>query len=102
MAGFDVSSVPLNLTCALRLPRVVIVLVITCQVCNHPELFERNEGQSSVHFAAVPHSLPPPPFGELEDVHYAGGLNPVSFKVLVLFLKIVQFFFELIIRDFSS
>lgn len=55
------------------------------QVCNHPELFERNEGQSSVHFAVVPHSLPPPPFGALEDVHFAGGYNPVSYKVLDFF-----------------
>lgn len=69
------------LTFVSSLPGVLMVDVSTYQVCNHPELFERNEGQSSVHFAAIPHPLPPPPFGELEDVYYAGASNPLSYKV---------------------
>jgi DNA helicase INO80 len=68
----------------LNLMNIVIQLR---KVCNHPELFERNEGQSSVHFATVAHSLPPPPFGELEDVHYAGACNPVLYKVPKLLFR---------------
>ena len=51
-------------------------------MCNHPELFERNEGSTYLHFGDIPNSLLPPPFGELEDVHYAGGHNPIIYKVL--------------------
>jgi DNA helicase INO80 len=61
----------------LNLMNIVIQLR---KVCNHPELFERNEGQSSVHFATIPQSLLPPPFGELEDIYFAGACNPVSYK----------------------
>lgn len=52
-------------------------------MCNHPELFERNEGSSFLHFAQIPNTLFPPPFGELEDVHYSGDLNPISYKVIL-------------------
>ena len=68
----------------LNLMNIVIQLR---KVCNHPELFERNEGQSSVHFAAIAHSFPPPPFGELEDIHYAGGSNPLLFKIPKLLFR---------------
>ncbi|KAG0572907.1 hypothetical protein KC19_VG134100 [Ceratodon purpureus] len=68
----------------LNLMNIVIQLR---KVCNHPELFERNEGQSSVHFATVAHSLPPRPFGELEDVHYAGASNPVSYRIPKLLFR---------------
>ncbi|KAJ3683791.1 hypothetical protein LUZ60_014018 [Juncus effusus] len=51
------------------------------KVCNHPELFERNEGSSYFHFANIPNSLLSPPFGELEDVHYAGEHNPIIYKI---------------------
>lgn len=51
-------------------------------MCNHPELFERNEGSTYLHFGDIPNALLPPPFGELEDVHYAGGHNPIIYKVL--------------------
>ncbi|KAG0597031.1 hypothetical protein M758_UG305700 [Ceratodon purpureus] len=68
----------------LNLMNIVIQLR---KVCNHPELFERNEGQSSVHFATVAYSLPPPPFGELEDVHYAGAFNPVSYRIPKLLFR---------------
>lgn len=54
------------------------------QVCNHPELFERSEGSTFHYFGEIPISLLPPPFGELEDVHYSGGHNPIIFKVLFL------------------
>ncbi|OEL33194.1 DNA helicase INO80, partial [Dichanthelium oligosanthes] len=50
-------------------------------VCNHPELFERNEGSSYFYFADIPNSLLAPPFGELQDVHYAGKRNPITFEV---------------------
>lgn len=68
----------------LNLMNIVIQLR---KVCNHPELFERNEGQSSLHFAAVAHPLPAPPFGELEDVHYAGAFNPVSYVIPKLLFR---------------
>lgn len=51
------------------------------KVCNHPDLFERNEGRTFLHFAQIPNSLLPPPFGELEEIHYAGSRSPISYKV---------------------
>ncbi|PWZ05304.1 DNA helicase INO80 [Zea mays] len=51
------------------------------KVCNHPELFERNEGSSYFNFADIPNSLLSPPFGELQDVHYAGKRNPIIFEI---------------------
>ncbi|CAN6312749.1 unnamed protein product [Urochloa humidicola] len=51
------------------------------KVCNHPELFERNEGSSYFYFADIPNSLLSPPFGELQDVYYAGKKNPVTFEI---------------------
>jgi len=51
------------------------------KVCNHPELFERNEGSSYFYFADIPNSLLSPPFGELQDVHYAGKRNPIIFEI---------------------
>ncbi|KAE8098737.1 hypothetical protein FH972_016778 [Carpinus fangiana] len=62
----------------LNLMNIVIQLR---KVCNHPELFERNEGSTYLHFGDIPNSLLPPPFGELEDVHYAGGHNPIIYKM---------------------
>lgn len=50
-------------------------------MCNHPELFERNEGSSYFYFAEVPNSLLPSPFAAI-DVHYAGNRNPILYKVL--------------------
>lgn len=51
------------------------------QVCNHPELFERNEGTTYLYFGEIANSLLPPPFGELEDIHYSGGRNPITYEV---------------------
>ncbi|XP_062215593.1 chromatin-remodeling ATPase INO80-like [Phragmites australis] len=51
------------------------------KVCNHPELFERNEGSSYFYFADIPNSLLSPPFGELQDVYYAGKRNPIMFEI---------------------
>ncbi|KAK3127778.1 hypothetical protein QOZ80_7AG0578330 [Eleusine coracana subsp. coracana] len=51
------------------------------KVCNHPELFERNEGSSYFYFADIPNALLSPPFGELQDVHYAGKRNPIKFEI---------------------
>ncbi|KAC9819661.1 hypothetical protein E3N88_45209 [Mikania micrantha] len=50
-------------------------------VCNHPELFERNEGSSYFYFGDIPNPLLPPPFGELEDVYYSGIKNPITYKI---------------------
>jgi len=44
-------------------------------------LFERSEGSTYLYFAEIPNSLPPPPFGELEDIYYSGGHNPISYEV---------------------
>ncbi|XP_042001321.1 chromatin-remodeling ATPase INO80-like isoform X1 [Salvia splendens] len=62
----------------LNLMNIVIQLR---KVCNHPELFERNEGSTYFHFGDVPNSLPPPPFGELEDVFYSGGRSPITYEI---------------------
>ena len=53
-------------------------------VCNHPDLFERNEGHTFLHFGRIPNSLLPPPFGELEEIHYVGSQNPISNKATIL------------------
>ncbi|CAA6662147.1 unnamed protein product [Spirodela intermedia] len=75
---FDGSRGTLNEKKILNLMNIVIQLR---KVCNHPELFERNEGCTSFYFGEIPNSLLPPPFGDLEDIHYAGAWNPVSYKV---------------------
>ncbi|KAL9295296.1 Chromatin-remodeling ATPase INO80 [Arabidopsis thaliana] len=62
----------------LNLMNIVIQLR---KVCNHPELFERNEGSSYLYFGVTSNSLLPHPFGELEDVHYSGGQNPIIYKI---------------------
>ncbi|XP_010279573.1 PREDICTED: DNA helicase INO80-like isoform X2 [Nelumbo nucifera] len=75
---FDGSRGHLNEKKILNLMNIVIQLR---KVCNHPELFERNEGTTYLYFGMIPNSLLPPPFGELEDIHYAGGWNPITYKV---------------------
>ncbi|KAK9671106.1 hypothetical protein RND81_12G007500 [Saponaria officinalis] len=62
----------------LNLMNIVIQLR---KVCNHPELFERNEGSSYLYFGEIPNSLLPPPFGELEDIAYAGAHSPITFQI---------------------
>ncbi|KAL6009951.1 hypothetical protein ACLOJK_000382 [Asimina triloba] len=62
----------------LNLMNIVIQLR---KVCNHPELFERNEGSTYLYFGDILNPLLPPPFGELEDVYYAGGWNPIIYKI---------------------
>ncbi|KAH9613368.1 hypothetical protein KSS87_004845 [Heliosperma pusillum] len=62
----------------LNLMNIVIQLR---KVCNHPELFERNEGSSYLYFGEIPNSLLPPPFGELEDISYAGARSPITFQM---------------------
>ncbi|CAN7013781.1 unnamed protein product [Brassica oleracea var. botrytis] len=65
----------------LNLMNIVIQLrKASSLVCNHPELFERNEGSSYLYFGVMSNSLLPPPFGELEDVHYSSGQNPITYK----------------------
>ncbi|XP_041024464.1 chromatin-remodeling ATPase INO80-like isoform X1 [Juglans microcarpa x Juglans regia] len=75
---FDGHRGHLNEKKILNLMNIVIQLR---KVCNHPELFERNEGSTYLHFGKIPNSLLPPPFGELEDIHYAGGHNPITYKI---------------------
>ncbi|OVA12937.1 SNF2-related [Macleaya cordata] len=75
---FDSSRGHLNEKKILNLMNIVIQLR---KVCNHPELFERNEGSTYLYFGEIPSSLLPPPFGELEDVHYAGSQNPITYRV---------------------
>ncbi|CAK7342664.1 unnamed protein product [Dovyalis caffra] len=75
---FDGNRGHLNEKKIMNLMNIVIQLR---KVCNHPELFERNEGSTSFYFGDIPNSLLPPPFGELEDIHYSGGRNPITYKV---------------------
>ncbi|KAF5750246.1 DNA helicase INO80-like [Tripterygium wilfordii] len=75
---FDSSRGHLSEKKILNLMNIVIQLR---KVCNHPELFERNEGSTYLYFGNIPNSLLPPPFGELEDVHYSGGQNPITYKI---------------------
>ncbi|XP_022748348.1 DNA helicase INO80 isoform X1 [Durio zibethinus] len=75
---FDSNRGHLNEKKILNLMNIVIQLR---KVCNHPELFERNEGSTYLYFCENVNSLLPPPFGELEDIHYAGGYNPITYKM---------------------
>uniref|UniRef100_A0A1J3K9Z7 Chromatin-remodeling ATPase INO80 n=1 Tax=Noccaea caerulescens TaxID=107243 RepID=A0A1J3K9Z7_NOCCA len=81
---FDSNRGHLNEKKILNLMNIVIQLR---KVCNHPELFERNEGSSYLYFGVISNSLLPPPFGELEDVHYSGGQNPITYKIPKLLQK---------------
>ncbi|KAL4587468.1 hypothetical protein LXL04_000339 [Taraxacum kok-saghyz] len=75
---FDSNRGQLNEKKFMNLMNIVIQLR---KVCNHPELFERNEGTSYLYFGDIPNQLLPPPFGELEDVYYAGSKNPITYKI---------------------
>jgi DNA helicase INO80 len=93
---FDSNRGQLNEQKILNLMNIVIRLR---KVCNHPELFERSEGSTYLYFGEIPNSLPPPPFGELEDVYYSGGHNPISYEVLLdfylLYKKHINLLFSL-------
>ncbi|KOM40548.1 hypothetical protein LR48_Vigan04g074600 [Vigna angularis] len=85
---FDSNRGQLNEKRILNLMNIVIQLR---KVCNHPELFERSEGSTYLYFAEIPNSLPPPPFGELEDIYYSGGHNPISYEMpKLVYEEIVQ------------
>ncbi|XP_019455806.1 PREDICTED: DNA helicase INO80-like isoform X1 [Lupinus angustifolius] len=75
---FDSNRGQLNEKRILNLMNIVIQLR---KVCNHPELFERSEGTTYLYFGKIPNSLPPPPFGESEDVYYSGGHNPITYQI---------------------
>ncbi|CAL5420787.1 unnamed protein product [Camellia sinensis] len=75
---FDSNRGHLNEIKIMNLMNIVIQLR---KVCNHPELFERNEGCIYFYFGEIPNSLLPPPFGELEDIYYSGGHNPITYKI---------------------
>ncbi|KAI9111492.1 hypothetical protein K1719_017182 [Acacia pycnantha] len=79
LAGlFDSTRGQLNDERMLNLMEIVMQLR---KICNHPESIERSEGTTFYNFAEIPNSLLPPPFGELEDVYYCGGQNPISYKM---------------------
>ncbi|KAK2651936.1 hypothetical protein Ddye_011792 [Dipteronia dyeriana] len=89
LAGlFDGNRGHLNEKKIMNLMNIVIQLR---KVCNHPELFERNEGSSYLYFGEIPNSLLPPPFGELEIIHYSGGQNPIAYKIpKIVYQEILQ------------
>ncbi|KAG4927837.1 hypothetical protein JHK85_054323 [Glycine max] len=85
---FDSNRGQLNEKRILNLMNIVIQLR---KVCNHPELFERSEGSTYLYFGEIPNSLPPPPFGEMEDVYYSGGHNPISYEIpKLVYQEIIQ------------
>ncbi|XP_042418985.1 chromatin-remodeling ATPase INO80-like isoform X1 [Zingiber officinale] len=63
-----------------KINNLMNIVIQLRKVCNHPELFERNEGSSYFCFAEIPNSLLPSPFGGI-DVHYAGNRNPILYEV---------------------
>ncbi|XP_034919811.1 chromatin-remodeling ATPase INO80 isoform X2 [Populus alba] len=74
-----------------KIMNLMNIVIQLRKVCNHPELFERNEGSTYFYFGEIPNSFLPPPFGELEDIHYSGGRNPITYKVpKVVHNEIVQ------------
>ncbi|KAF9593859.1 hypothetical protein IFM89_025650 [Coptis chinensis] len=75
---FDGRRGHLNEKKILNLMNIVIQLR---KVCNHPELFERNEGSTYLYFGEIPNSLLPAAFGELEEIYYAGSRNPITYEV---------------------
>ncbi|KAM7257338.1 hypothetical protein ACFE04_013079 [Oxalis oulophora] len=75
---FDGNHGHLNERKLMNLMNIVIQLR---KVCNHPELFERNEGSTYFYFSDLPNSPLPSPFGELDDIPYIGGHNPITYKV---------------------
>ncbi|KAK9065708.1 hypothetical protein SSX86_015109 [Deinandra increscens subsp. villosa] len=64
-----------------KIMNLMNIVIQLRKVCNHPELFERNEGSSYLYFADIPNPLLPPPFGELEDIYYSGYQNPITYKI---------------------
>ncbi|XAR69491.1 DNA helicase [Bertholletia excelsa] len=85
---FDSNRGHLNEIKIMNLMNIVIQLR---KVCNHPELFERNEGSTYLYFGEIPNPLLPPPFGELEDIYYSGGHNPITFKIpKLVYEEVVQ------------
>ncbi|XP_021724191.1 DNA helicase INO80-like [Chenopodium quinoa] len=64
-----------------KLMNLMNIVIQLRKVCNHPELFERNEGSSYFYFGDISNSLLPPPFGELEDILYTGGRNPITYQI---------------------
>lgn len=74
-----------------KIANLMNIVIQLRKVCNHPELFERNEGSTYFYFGEVLNSLLPPPFGELEDVYYPGGRNPITYEIpKLVYQDIVQ------------
>lgn len=59
-------------------------------MCNHPELFERNEGSTYFYFGEIPNSLLPP--AGAEGIHYTGAHNPIVYKVNFLMKVLIHFY----------
>ncbi|XP_076893172.1 chromatin-remodeling ATPase INO80-like [Bidens hawaiensis] len=70
-----------------KIMNLMNIVIQLRKVCNHPELFERNEGSSYLYFADIPNPLLPPPFGEFEDIYYSGYQNPITYKIPKLIYK---------------
>ncbi|KAD6119634.1 hypothetical protein E3N88_10905 [Mikania micrantha] len=87
-----------------KIMNLMNIVIQLRKVCNHPELFERNEGSSYLYFADIPNPLLPPPFGELEDIYYSGNQNPITYKVpKLVYQEITQnVLFEKLFNIFSS
>ncbi|KAF6152944.1 hypothetical protein GIB67_039651 [Kingdonia uniflora] len=95
-----------------KIKNLMNIVIQLRKVCNHPELFEGNEGSTFMYFGDIANSLQPPPFGELEDVHYAGSQNPITYKIPKLvhqdfvrnagFSSIERGMFEKLFNIFSS
>ncbi|PWA98266.1 INO80-like protein [Artemisia annua] len=74
-----------------KIMNLMNIVIQLRKVCNHPELFERNEGSSYLYFADIPNALLPPPFGEPEDIYYSGSQNPITYEVpKLIYQDIVQ------------
>ncbi|GKU89799.1 hypothetical protein SLEP1_g3891 [Rubroshorea leprosula] len=64
-----------------KIMNLMNIVIQLRKVCNHPELFERNEGSTYLFFGEISNSLLPPAFGELEDIRYSGSQNPIIQKI---------------------
>ncbi|XP_071737614.1 chromatin-remodeling ATPase INO80-like [Rutidosis leptorrhynchoides] len=64
-----------------KIMNLMNIVIQLRKVCNHPELFERNEGSSYLYFADIPNPFLPPPFGELEDIYYSGSQSLITYEV---------------------
>ncbi|KAJ6747529.1 HELICASE SRCAP-RELATED [Salix koriyanagi] len=82
--GFRVNKEKQKLRRGFNEKKIMNLMNIVIQlrkVCNHPELFERNEEAHISILETFPILYFPLLLGELEDIHYSGGRNPITYKV---------------------